>query len=158
MWRPLRPTWPAFCFLLLFDGLTSVHRGRCGLPKSVLIVDDEKLLVRTLSNALKEAGYKITVAGSAEQADKYVFGEQPFDLILLDNRLPKESGMEVVRRVRDRAVKSKVILMTAYETPEVKAEAKRLKVERYLKKPFDLTVLLEQIHDLIGNGDSSTAG
>ncbi len=128
------------------------------MPKSVLIVDDEKLLVRTLSNALKEAGYKITVAGSAEQADKYVFGEQPFDLILLDNRLPKESGMEVVRRVRDRAVKSKVILMTAYETPEVKAEAKRLKVERYLKKPFDLTVLLEQIHDLIGNGDSSTAG
>jgi DNA-binding response OmpR family regulator len=87
-----------------------------------------------------------------------VFGEQPFDLILLDNRLPKESGMEVVRRVRDRAVKSKVILMTAYETPEVKAEAKRLKVERYLKKPFDLTVLLEEIHDLIGNGDSSTAG
>jgi DNA-binding response OmpR family regulator len=128
------------------------------LAKSVLIVDDEKLLVRTLSNALKEAGYKITVAGSAEQADKYVFGEQPFDLILLDNRLPKESGMEVVRRVRDRAVKSKVILMTAYETPEVKAEAKRLKVERYLKKPFDLTVLLEEIHDLIGNGDSSTAG
>jgi len=128
------------------------------LPKSVRIGDDEKLLVRTLSNALKEAGYKITVAGSAEQADKYVFGEQPFDLILLDNRLPKESGMEVVRRVRDRAVKSKVILMTAYETPEVKAEAKRLKVERYLKKPFDLTVLLEQIHDLIGNGDSSTAG
>jgi DNA-binding response OmpR family regulator len=128
------------------------------LAKSVLIVDDEKLLVRTLSNALKEAGYKITVAGSAEQADKYVFGEQPFDLILLDNRLPKESGMEVVRRVRDRAVESKVILMTAYETPEVKAEAKRLKVERYLKKPFDLTVLLEEIHDLIGNGDSSTAG
>ncbi|HYQ96373.1 MAG TPA: response regulator [Candidatus Eisenbacteria bacterium] len=128
------------------------------MPKSVLIVDDEKLLVRTLSNALKEAGYKITVAGSAEQADKHVFGEPPFDLILLDNRLPKESGMEVVRRVRDRAVKSKVILMTAYETPEVKAEAKRLKVERYLKKPFDLTVLLEEIHDLIGNGEHSTAG
>ena len=128
------------------------------MPKSVLIVDDEKLLVRTLSNALKEAGYKITVAGSAEQADKYVFGEQPFDLILLDNRLPKESGMEVVRQVRDRAVKSKVILMTAYETPEVKAEAKRLKVERYLKKPFDLTVLLEEIQDLIGNGGNSTTG
>ncbi|TMQ60677.1 MAG: response regulator [Candidatus Eisenbacteria bacterium] len=128
------------------------------MPKSVLIVDDEKLLVRTLSNALKEAGYRIAVAGSAEQAEKHVFGEQPFDLILLDNRLPKESGMEVVRRVRDRAVKSKVILMTAYETPEVKAEAKRLKVERYLKKPFDLTVLLGEIQDLIGNAENSTAG
>jgi len=123
------------------------------LPKSVLIVDDEKLLVRTLSNALKEAGYRIAVAGSAEQAEKHVFGEQPFDLILLDNRLPKESGMEVLRRVRGSAVKSKVILMTAYETPEVKSEAKRLRVERYLKKPFDLTVLLGEIHTLIGNGN-----
>jgi len=128
------------------------------LPKSVLIVDDEKLLVRTLSNALKEAGYRITVAGSAEQADKYVFGDPPFDLILLDNRLPNESGMGVVKRVRDRAVRSKVILMTAYETPEVKAEAKRLKVERYMKKPFDLTALLEEIHSLIGNGESKIAG
>jgi DNA-binding NtrC family response regulator len=128
------------------------------LPKSVLIVDDEKLLVRTLSNALKEAGYRIVVAGSAEQAEKHVFGEPPFDLILLDNRLPNESGMEVVKRVRDRSVRSKVILMTAYETPEVKAEAKRLKVERYMKKPFDLTALLEEIHSLIGNGESRIAG
>ena len=126
------------------------------MPKSVLIVDDEKLLVRTLSNALKEAGYKIAVAGSAEQADKHVFGDPPFDLILLDNRLPNQSGMDVVKRVRDRSVKSKVILMTAYETPEVKAEAKRLKVELYMRKPFDLTVLLEEIHHLIRNGNGGT--
>ncbi len=128
------------------------------MAKSVLIVDDEKLLVRTLSNALKEAGYRITVAGSAEQAERHVFGEPPFDLILLDNRLPNESGMEVVKRVRERAIRSKVILMTAYETPDVKAEAKRLKVELYLRKPFDLTALLEQIHGLIGNGEGKLAG
>jgi len=128
------------------------------LPKSVLIVDDEKLLVRTLSNALKEAGYKITIAGSAEQAEKHVFGDPPFDLIILDNRLPKESGIEVVKRVRERSVRSKVILMTAYETPEVKSEAKRLRVDRYLKKPFDLTALLEEIQSLIGPGGNSNAG
>ena len=68
------------------------------MAKSVLIVDDEKLLVRTLSNALKEAGYRIAVAGSAEQAEKHVFGEPPFDLILLDNRLPKESGVDEIGR------------------------------------------------------------
>ena len=128
------------------------------MPKSVLIVDDEKLLVRTLSNALKEAGYKITIAGSAEQAEKHVFGDPPFDLIILDNRLPKESGIEVVKRVRERSVRSKVILMTAYETPEVKSEAKRLRVDRYLKKPFDLTALLEEIQSLIGPGGNSNAG
>ena len=128
------------------------------MPRSVLIVDDEKLLVRTLSNALKEVGYKITIAGSAEQAEKHVFGESAFDLILLDNRLPKESGIEVIRRIRDASVKSKVILMTAYDTPEVKAEAKRLKVDRYLKKPFDLTALLEEIEELIGPGRNQSTG
>jgi DNA-binding response OmpR family regulator len=128
------------------------------LRKSVLIVDDEKLLARTLSIALREAGYRITVAGSAEQAERHAFGEAPFDLIVVDNRLPRESGIDMVRRVRDRAVKSKVILMTAYETPDVKVEAKRLKVDRYLKKPFDLTAIVEEVKELIGPGGNAAQG
>lgn len=128
------------------------------MPRSVLIVDDEQLLVRTLSSVLKEAGYRITAAGSAEHADKHVFGDPPFDLIVLDNRLPKESGIELIKRLREKAVKSKVILMTAYETPEVKAEAKRLKVDRYVRKPFDLTVFVDEVENLIGPGGNATAG
>jgi DNA-binding response OmpR family regulator len=126
------------------------------LAKSVLIVDDEKLLVRTLSNALKEVGYRISVAGSVEQAEKHLAQETAFDLILVDNRLPKGTGIDLIRRLRERTVRSRVILMTAYETPEVKAEARRLKVDRYLKKPFDLTVLLEEIGGLIGPGGNAS--
>jgi DNA-binding NtrC family response regulator len=128
------------------------------LPRSVLIVDDEQLLVRTLSSVLKEAGYRIATAGSAEQAERHVFGQPPFDLIVLDNRLPKETGIEVVKRIRERSVRSKVILMTAYETPDVKTEAKRLKVDRYMKKPFDLTTMLEEVESLIGPGGESATG
>jgi len=128
------------------------------LSRSVLIVDDEQLLVRTLSSALKEAGYRIATAGSAEQAERHIFGQQQFDLIILDNRLPRESGIEIAKRIRESAVKSKVILMTAYETPEVKAEARRLKIDRYLKKPFDLTDMVEEVRSLIGPGGNSTAG
>lgn len=128
------------------------------MRKSVLIVDDEKLLARTLSTVLREAGYRIAVAGSAEQAERHVFGEAPFDLIVVDNRLPRESGLEMVRRVRDQSVKSKVILMTAYETPDVKAEAKRLKVDRYLKKPFDLTAIVDEVKELIGPGGVAAQG
>lgn len=128
------------------------------MSRSVLIVDDEQLLVRTLSSALKEAGYRIVTAGSAEQAERHIFGQQSFDLIILDNRLPRESGIEVAKRIRERAVTSKVILMTAYETPDVKAESKRLKIDRYLKKPFDLTVMVEEVRSLIGPGGNSAAG
>jgi DNA-binding response OmpR family regulator len=125
------------------------------LHKSVLIVDDEQLLARTLSTVLREAGYRTVVAGSAEEAERYVFGESPMDLIVMDVRLPRESGLEMVKRLRERALPSKVILMTAYGTPEVKSEARRLKVDRYLKKPFDLTALVDEVRSLIGPGGNS---
>jgi DNA-binding response OmpR family regulator len=128
------------------------------LHKSVLIVDDEQLLARTLSTVLREAGYRTVVAGSAEEAERHVFGESPMDLIVVDVRLPRESGIEMVKRLRERSLRSKVILMTAYETPEVKSEARRLKVDRYLKKPFDLTALVDEVRSLIGPGGNSTPG
>ena len=124
------------------------------MHKSVLIVDDEQLLARTLSTVLREAGYRTVVAGSAEDAERHVFGDAPLDLIVVDNRLPRESGIQMIQRLRDQSLQSKVILMTAYETPEVKAEARRLKVDRYLKKPFDLTVMVDEVKSLIGPGEN----
>lgn len=128
------------------------------MHKSVLIVDDEQLLARTLSTVLREAGYRTVVAGSAEEAERHLSGETPIDLIVIDNRLPRESGIQMVKRLREQAHQSKVILMTAYETPEVKAEARRLKVDRYLKKPFDLAALVEDVKSLIGPGGNSKPG
>jgi len=118
---------------------------------SVLIVDDEQLLVRTLSSVLSEYGYRITVAGSAEEAAPRIFGQEGFDLVLLDNRLPGESGMQLMQRLREQAVRSKVILMTAYGTAEVRRQVERLAGE-YLTKPFDLRVVVEVVRALIGPG------
>lgn len=123
------------------------------MPKSVLIVDDERLLARTLSKALKEAGYRTATAGTAEQAEKQIFSDQTFDLVVLDNRLPKSSGLGILERMRESNIESRVILMTAFETPDVKAHAKRLKVDKYVRKPFDLTRMLHEIEDLVGGAD-----
>ena len=120
------------------------------MSASVLIVDDEQLLVRTLSSVLSEYGYRITVAGSAEEAAPRIFGQERFDLILLDNRLPGESGIDLMRRIREQAVRSKVILMTAYGTAEVRRQVERLEVDHYLTKPFDLGVVVEEVRALIG--------
>lgn len=121
------------------------------MSPSVLIVDDEQLLVRTLSSVLSEYGYRITVAGSAEEAAPRIFGQEGFDLVLLDNRLPGESGMQLMQRLREQAVRSKVILMTAYGTAEVRRQVERLAGE-YLTKPFDLGVVVEVVRALIGPG------
>ena len=120
------------------------------MSPSVLIVDDEQLLVRTLSSVLSEYGYRITVAGSAEEAAPRIFGQEGFDLVLLDNRLPGESGMQLMQRLREQAVRSKVILMTAYGTAEVRRQVERLEVDHYLTKPFDLGVVVEEVRALIG--------
>ena len=119
------------------------------MPGIILIVDDEKLLTKTLSNALKEAGYKTATATTAETAEKQIFSDKGFDLILLDNKLVKKSGLAIVRKMRDRDVRTKVILMTAYDSPEVRSEAKKLKVNRYIKKPFDLPSMLDTVGEVI---------
>jgi DNA-binding NtrC family response regulator len=115
----------------------------------ILIVDDERLLTRTLSNALKEAGYKTATATTVETAEKQIFSGKGFDLILLDNKLVKKSGLDIVKKMRDKDVQAKVILMTAYDSPEVRSEAKRLKVSRYIKKPFDLPSMLDTVREVI---------
>ena len=121
------------------------------MPGMVLIVEDERLLARTLSTALREAGMKPVIAASAEQAEKNL-GAAEFDVVVLDNRLPKGSGIDLLRKMRERGLQSRVIFMTAYETREVKAEARKLKADRYVKKPFDLTSMLETIQELLPEG------
>lgn len=127
------------------------------MPKMVLIVEDEKLLARTLSKAIREAGYKAVTVGSAEQAEKQLSGNE-FALLVVDNRLPKQSGLDLISAVRTSNETLKVILMTAFDGRDVKAEAKRLKVDRYMKKPFDLERMLAHVSELIGGPDEEPAG
>ena len=127
------------------------------MSKMVLIVEDERLLARTLSKAMKEAGYKAVTVASAEQAEKQLDSVR-FDLMVLDNRLPRQSGLELLSQVRESHEDLKVILMTAFDSKDVKSEAKKLKVDRYLKKPFDLEKMLSHVTELIGGPEEEPAG
>jgi DNA-binding response OmpR family regulator len=121
------------------------------VPGSVLIVDDEPLIARTLSNALQDAGFETRTAKTAEAAEKALFGvSRSVDLIILDNRLPNGSGLGLLKRLRAKKLDVKLILMTAFDCPEVKAEARRLGVHRYIKKPFDLGRMIAEVEDLVG--------
>ncbi len=121
------------------------------MAKTVLIVEDERLLARTLSTALKEAGYDAVVTHSAEQAEKQWLGEGTFDLVILDNRLPKATGLELLQAARAAGRSSKVILTTAFGSRDVRSEARRLQVDRYVRKPFDLDSMILSVNELIGS-------
>jgi DNA-binding response OmpR family regulator len=123
------------------------------VPKSVLIVDDERLIARTLSSALSEAGFDTRTASNAEAAEKQIFtAEDGFDVIIIDNRLPKGSGLGLLKKLKAGNVEAKVILMTAFDSPETKAEARRLGVTRYITKPFDLGAMIAEVETLVGPG------
>jgi DNA-binding NtrC family response regulator len=65
--------------------------------------------------------------------------------------LPKQSGLDLLENAREAGDGAKVILMTAYENRDVKAKAKRLKVDQYFHKPFDLARIIRTVSDLIGD-------
>jgi DNA-binding response OmpR family regulator len=123
------------------------------VAKSVLIVEDESLLRRTLASALREAGFEAVTAQSAEEAERHLFPVPAVDLVVMDNRLPAEDGVSVLRRLREGQVKCPVILMTAYDQAEVRREAQNL-ADCYMVKPFDLQRMLSEIERLLGrNGN-----
>jgi DNA-binding response OmpR family regulator len=127
------------------------------VAKCVLVVEDEALLRRTLTTALAEAGFRTIAVGSAEEAEPHLFPRAAADLVVLDNRLPKGSGVAVLQRLRESRAGCSVLLMTAYDQAEVRGAASRW-ADGYLLKPFDLQHVVEAVTRLLelpspaGNG------
>ena len=115
------------------------------MSKSVLLVDDEVLLCRTLANAIRDAGHRVVTAESAEAAALHLFPSQGFDVVVLDHRLPGETGLQLLERMRVAGQSTPTILMTAYETANMRSRAFELAVAGFFRKPFNLAELLECI-------------
>jgi len=107
---------------------------------TVLIVDDERTLARSIKAFLIDSGYDAEVAGSGEQALEQIERLRP-DVIFADVRLPGMNGIELLRRIREFDPAVPVIMMTAYGTIEGAVEAVKLGAFDYLKKPVDLDEL-----------------
>lgn len=120
----------------------------------ILIVDDERLLVRTLSAALRDAGFRTLTAGSAELAEKYLHPEAGIAVAVLDNRLPGRTGIEMLREVRQRGLAWRVVLMTAFDSADTQRGAQELGVDRYVHKPFDLPDMVSTIAGLCDAGEA----
>ncbi|GIW73102.1 MAG: hypothetical protein KatS3mg102_2644 [Planctomycetota bacterium] len=106
----------------------------------VLVVEDEALLLRSIADQLRAEGYEVQTAPAARHA-RQALGRQEFDLVLLDQRLPDGSGLDLMREILEHAPDTPVILMTAYSSVENAVEAMRQGAFDYLNKPFDLDEL-----------------
>ena len=125
--------------------------------KSVLIVDDEILLARTLANAMRDVGWEAVTEGSAEAAAARLFPHHRFDVVVLDHRLPGESGVSLLERMREGQDATPAILMTAYETASMRSRATELSVSGFFRKPFDLGELIERLEQIVSGHDARAA-
>jgi DNA-binding NtrC family response regulator len=112
----------------------------------VLVVDDEPLVRWSIAETLRSHGRDIVEAGDAHAAIAAVIdpSTRP-DAVLLDLKLPDSDDLGLLQSVRRLVPCSPVILMTAFGTPEVLVDARRLGAFTVLDKPFDLEELDEVI-------------
>ena len=105
----------------------------------VLVVDDEQLVRWSIGETLRECGCEILEASDAKGALALVVGaDSPPDAVFLDLKLPDSDDLSLLVLVRHLLPNAPVILMTAFGTPEICAEARRLGAFTVLDKPFDL--------------------
>lgn len=119
------------------------------MSSMVFIADDEALLLRTLSNALRDAGFDVLSSQSAESGETLLSEREDFvDLMVLDVKLPGRSGLDLLQSQRERGYTGPVIVMTAFDNAESERRCRQLSVDRFLRKPFDLEAMLDLIRSL----------
>ncbi|MCF8032630.1 MAG: sigma-54 dependent transcriptional regulator [Desulfarculaceae bacterium] len=107
----------------------------------ILIVDDEKNYLVVLQALLAESGYEVFTANGGAQALAQAAEDEP-DLVITDMRMPSMTGVELIRRLKERFPDVLIIVMTAYGTVENAVEAMKAGAVDYISKPFENTELL----------------
>ncbi len=108
--------------------------------KSVLVIDDDPLIRKTLSSFLSKKGYEAVVAEDGEEGIQKYEEHSP-DLVILDIRLPDVDGLEVLGRIREKNPNASIIIMTAYDDMKTTIEAIKSGAFEYLVKPLDYVEL-----------------
>lgn len=109
-------------------------------PCRILIVDDEKNVLRMLNTVFSQEGNQVFCADNGQDALAIFEQERP-DVVLMDIRMPTMNGLEALQRMREKWLDTPIILMTAYAAVETAVEALRLGAFDYVIKPFELDEL-----------------
>jgi DNA-binding NtrC family response regulator len=118
---------------------------------TVLVVDDEALIRWSLGEMLGERGYAVTEAVDGRTAIAAIENTaEPFDVVLLDYRLPDSADLRLLEKVRRLAPASQVIMITAHNSPELAQGAATLGAFRVISKPFEVESLAALVDEARG--------
>jgi two-component system, OmpR family, alkaline phosphatase synthesis response regulator PhoP len=118
------------------------------MSSRILLVEDEPGLVVTVSDLLAAEGYDVEVASDGEAALGKASGGG-FDLVVLDVMLPKKTGLEVCRELRQKGFDSAILMLTAKTQVSDRVVGLKLGADDYLSKPFNPAELLARVEALL---------
>jgi DNA-binding response OmpR family regulator len=125
------------------------------MPK-ILVVEDEPDMLRGLKDNFEFEHYEVDVARDGESALKKISGGA-YDLVILDIMLPKLSGLDVCKRVREQGIATPIIMLTARSEEIDKVLGLELGADDYVTKPFGVRELLARVKAVLRRSENSTS-
>lgn len=115
----------------------------------ILTVDDERSITESMRFIFGAAKYDVTVAETGAEALAKIDAEpERFDVIIIDQKMPRLTGVELVHEIRKRPYAGKIMVLSAHLSPDIRSAYEDLDVDVMIEKPFDikeLRVMLDQL-------------
>jgi DNA-binding NtrC family response regulator len=121
------------------------------MPPKILLVDDDELIVATLTKMLKKEGYDVRAEHSPQNVIPIIRTWSPA-VVMLDIRLPQRSGIEVLEDVVRAGLRTQVVMLTADDTAETAVKAMKLGAVDYLTKPFNIDEVKIVVRNIVDRG------
>jgi CheY-like chemotaxis protein len=125
-------------------------RGNDDVPMRVLVVEDDAAVRRLVSEVLADSGHDVTEAGDGAAALRFLDPDRPFDLVVLDMRLPLIDGWAFAEQMRARGMDIPLLVMTAGR--DARRAAEDVRAVGYVGKPFDIDELERAVRTALGGG------
>lgn len=126
------------------------------LPR-VLVVDDDEESRDLLREVLEANGYSVEAVADAQKAREILDHDGGFAVLIADLRMPNETGLELIRHLRQQNRRQGIILMSSFISAPERKLAKQLGAHALLEKPFRLNEFLQTVGELAGNSPVGTS-
>ena len=127
------------------------------MPAKLLVVDDEESPRRVLKIELINVGHEVQEASDGDEAIAMIDRER-FDLLILDVKMPRVNGFEVLKYSKEKHPDTKVIMMTSFLDLKAAVEARKLGADDLLEKPYDSSAMLAAVERALHLPQKGTAG
>src|SRR5438105_355525 len=119
----------------------------------ILVAEDDVAIAEVLAYSLRKAGYTVEAAHDGEAAEAQLAASE-FDVLILDLGLPKKSGLEVLKSLRERGSRIPVLVLTALDDLGHRVQGLDAGADDYLHKPFEFAEVEARVRALARRGQS----